>query len=381
MKKIAVTFNEQKSEYNNNVEEKNISNTISNNDSTMNKMLIQLVIIGLVGMVLLFFVFQSFSKKSNIEDEKIARGMVFELSDENQKIIEGIKNIEKSVYTMTASNDINIVNQGTMAFIRKDIYGYNVSGMSRFIWSRFAGTMDQEAGIYRVDHKVAVSEISEIVENLNLFTNPINDYSIDFKHLVTVIDLELTDVSEVAYEDEYYDYLFSWAGDLETFFIDMGKYKYDNPNVNEADLYTYARKTIGSLEKSYFSREDLLADIDGVNIAKLMSDNDLLLSEAINNYYSDGIFTSRYTLFIESFGGEYLFREKVTSLMYEEIEDRYIEDVEFKTYYENLIGLKQLMSLFMNRSNYQVTSEMKEAAIIAFIDIIIENYSIESFKN
>lgn len=380
MKKSEVSFDEQKKEYSNFDEEDILDNAVSN-DSNMNKMITQLVIIGLVGMVLLFFVFQSFTKQQDFADEELAKGIVFELSEDNKQLIEDIKEIEASVFTMTSSKDVNIINQGTMAFIRKDKYGYNVSGMSRFIWSRFAGTMDQEAGIYRSDHSAVVNSISEVVVDMNEFKNPVNDYSIDFKHLVTVIDLELTDVSEVAYEDEYYDYLFSWAGDLETFLIDMGKYKYENPNINKEQLYDYARKTIGSLEKSYFSREDLLADIDGVNIATIMRDKELLLSEAIKMYYGDGLFTSRYTLYIESFGGEELFRDKVQSLMHETIEEAYIEDEEFSLYYENIIGLKQLMSMFMNRSNYIITSEMKDVATLAFIDIVIENYGIESFEN
>lgn len=380
MKKTVPTFEEHKSEYINEKEE-DVLDQISSEDSSMNKMLVQLVLICFVGMILLFFVFQSFTNNKNIEDEDLARGVVFELNEENLELIEDIKDIETSVISMVDEADINTINQGTMAFIRKDRYGYNVSGMSRFIWSRFAGTMDQEAGIYRADHVEEVLSINSFVDGMDTFKNPGNDFDIDFKHLVTVIDLELTHVSEVEYEDEYYDYLFSWAGDLETFFIDMGKYSYENPDLTEEDLYAYARQTIGSLEQSYFSREDLLADIDGVNIAKLMTDEELLLSEAINSYYGDGLFATRYTQFIESFGGEDLFRDKVTNLMNEEVEAYYIEDTEFITYYENVIGLKQLMGLFMNRSQYTVTSEMEDAAVVAFIDIIIESYGIEAFEN
>jgi hypothetical protein len=104
MKKTAVTFNEQKSEYHS-IEEKYISDDISKEDSIMNKMLTQLVIIGLIGMILLFFIFQIFTKDTNIEDGKLSIDVVFELNEENQELNKGIKNSEKSIYTMTLDKE------------------------------------------------------------------------------------------------------------------------------------------------------------------------------------------------------------------------------------------------------------------------------------
>ena len=77
MKKRPITFDEQKSEYIN-IEKNELMDNDFKEDIIMNKMIIQLVMIGCIGMVLLFFVFQSFTIKRNIKDEQVASDIGFE---------------------------------------------------------------------------------------------------------------------------------------------------------------------------------------------------------------------------------------------------------------------------------------------------------------
>jgi hypothetical protein len=104
-----------------------------------------------------------------------------------------------------------------MAFIRKDRYGYEQTGLSGSVWGQFAGTLMKDCGV------------------------DITDAAIDFVHMVAVIDIEYTQVSELPYRDTCYDVLMIWGGDLETFMIDVDQYAQTNPEADPKALEAYAQ--------------------------------------------------------------------------------------------------------------------------------------------
>ncbi len=77
-----------------------------------------------------------------------------------------------------------------------------------------------------------------------------------------------------------------------------------------------AIKTLGSDIRSYFSKEDMLADVDGVNLYELMSKKDLLLSEAMEEYYTQSGALNRKTIICRSFWWARSFEREVTSFMF-----------------------------------------------------------------
>jgi len=331
--------------------------------------------IGIVAVLMISAILYRYTTQLDvIMDETAPSELSFQLSDDDKQVIKSIKEIENVVIKILGDEDLNKVNQATMAFIRKDRYGYKMAGVSKYIWSRYAGNLNRETGLSIKTDQETMTKAEGIVDELKEFTNPIDNSAIDFIHMVTVIDLELTEVSDTTYEDEYYDYLFSWGGDLETFLFDIGRFGINNNTKSYEDFYRYAKETLGTDVKSNFSKEDLIADIDGVNISTMIKEEPQLLSAAVENYYTTEKMTKRFNLFVDSFGSKDMFVDKVDNMMSETIELQYVGNKSFEEFYESFVGLKQLMSMFSNKSEIELTEEIRKAGINAFKEIIIEQY-------
>jgi hypothetical protein len=268
-------------------------------------------------------------------------------------------------------NEINEVNNATLALLRSQRYGYFSSGLEGVFWQNFTGGLPSE---YIKYFQLSESEIlTELIQEMSGFIDPVTGEEIDFIHMMAVIDAYRsdfqTDEESADYEEDYYDYLLSWGGDLETFKVDLLDYVEANKITDYEAMYDYAYETIGSRVESYFSQEDFLADIDGVNIADLMAQENLLLADALELYYTSNYVNNRYAMFIDSFGGEEAFVERVHLFINYQGDE--LEDEALAEFIEDFNGFKSLMMRYSGKSRGETTAVENKALEEAFIDLIV----------
>lgn len=289
--------------------------------------------------------------------------------------ISEIEKIEKMLLSLYPDDLSHVVN-GTLAFLRKDKYGYNGELSAKFIWDTFAGSLEREIGFDLGMHPHMVAEIEAIVDDLPVFKEPENQNEIDFPHMVVVADIIFTQVNEVEYQESYYDHLFSWAGDLETLMEDMVSYSKKN-NVTDRDVLLEYVKTNyltpgSSTNKTSMMLDDFLADIDGSNIGSMLKDESILLSEALNRYYLQDLWKDRYSLFIKAFGGAEAFEESVGIISLDLPDERHMNFPEYSQFHQEFKVIKGLLVSFGNHYNVEVSTEVREIVIEGFKQVIIE---------
>lgn len=242
------------------------------------------------------------------------------LDEKTEKIISNIALLEKKSAELLKTDklatltDATAVNDATMAVIRKDRYGNYTSGMESLFWDNLAGPLPQEYVAYFSSTEGKNDQVVKSLGASAVFIDSKTNAAIDFVHMIAVIDSEYTTFSTVPYEEQYYNYICGWGGDLETFAMDLIPYSTRKKIKTYEGLLQFTKTTMGA-QPSHFSRADLLADMDGVNIGRLMRDKKLLLSEAMRQYYQFGVVDKRADLFIDSFGGDKAFQGAVGSFL------------------------------------------------------------------
>lgn len=94
----------------------------------------------------------------------------------------------------------------------------------------------------------------------------------------------------------------SWAGDLLTPANDVGRYREFYSGDSDEQTYAAAYDLLGMVEgephdKLSFDLDDLLADVDGFNIAYEAKRLNLSISEIFPSYYTQGHVNTRFTDF------------------------------------------------------------------------------------
>ncbi len=322
---------------------------------------------GLIVILLTIIIFNN--REINILDEKTAQAGQYALDDESRATLKAIEALEDLVGEYLKTDDRDTINQCVMAFVRKDRYGYDLKSLSRFIWSRYTGSLNTETGVNQRDDKVLYDEAEDLVSQVGSFVDPVMGQEIDFIHMIAVIDLELTDTGDSQVEEDAYDALFSWIGDLKTFVLDTGVYVDESGNVTESDINEFVRETLGS-DFSSFSGSDMRADFDGILIAKTMKENELLLSQALKTYYTEGQSRNRYTGFLSEFESEDDFVEKVRFGVMVELPVSE-EGSKYDGFAEDYDGMTQLMDMFINKAGLVVEPETEELVLDGFIQYIL----------
>jgi uncharacterized repeat protein (TIGR02543 family) len=99
----------------------------------------------------------------------------------------------------------------------------------------------------------------------------------------------------MAMNEQEYDDLSGWAGDLQTFAINLTD---AFPTLTEQEYATKAQERLGQMGTT-FDTADLKADADAVNLCALIAEGQSL-TEAATNYYSQGGANRRYTSFVQN---------------------------------------------------------------------------------
>jgi hypothetical protein len=266
------------------------------------------------------------------------------LEQETMNTIAWVKLFEEQTRELLESDSIEAINQGTMAILRMDRYGYGSLGIEKIVWDAYAGPMAVEWVRYIKNNP---SWVIDFREKSWFFSDPVSNDAIDFIHLVAVVNVFYTKTDMDTTQEKYYDALLSWGGDLLTMAY-----------VGESSEF------LGDKESLFFSTEDYLADIDGVNIAQLMIEDELLLSDALYAYYTSEKVKWRHSLFTDYYGGEdeaYKFIYDFIFLEGDGSEDFNKFKLVFKSIQDGLI------QYVVNDSEYVSEEELKR-----FVDAFVE---------
>ena len=93
--------------------------------------------------------------------------------------------------------------------------------------------------------------------------------------------------------------LSGWAGDLQTFVRHIKKVTNDSDDYNT--VYSMASEKLGTQETS-FDMDDMLADVDAVNIKKLLGSSSSI-GDVFRDYYKFG-YKTRYSSFVRNIVGK-----------------------------------------------------------------------------
>lgn len=284
---------------------------------------------------------------------------------------------------------IKIINNNTLAVIRMYRYGMMSGQLEQLFWSTVAGNMNEEIADIFISNesmneefespsvvandevlmaKEELIEISKQVAKTKYYNDPVDKVNIDFVHMVAVIDCIYSDISANDDIEIFIDYFTGWGGDLLTFLSDVQKKADHNEISDKKDYEKYISETLGTKEKSNFSEEDLLADIDAVNITAVLNKEKLLLSEGVIWYYGSRDVYRRYNLFVDSFGGQEEFLKTVKILVY----NKSITENELVAYRVKKSDLGSVFMLFEELFMYREGTEIELKSIYeGFTQLII----------
>lgn len=240
---------------------------------------------------------------------------------------------EKYKPIATEAEKFNDARKEVMVYIRSKQY-------KSFAWEICAGKENVGFTNFVNDENPSLNSL----RNYNLFETPYMNEKSQFVHMIGAINMAYCGFGELG----------SWAGDLVQMTGNLkNRYKI-NDDLNEA-----AKSLLCG--NSQFTKEEMLADIDAININTMLSENEeLALSEAMDQYYLylyDCEPEERYDLYINN-----QFKTPVISYekLYNEVEKILKEDA--------LVDM-----LFGNyKINLQEESDIPyvDAAIKAFTDYI-----------
>lgn len=335
-----------------------------------------LIILGIglfftTGLLVSFVRLPHVTNDQQVLIEPIHEDLSLSLNSESLRVIDGLKQIETTLKTIMETDDVGAINQATLAFLRKNTYGYHSSLRHQVIWGRFAGTLSGESGLDREDPRQAdvFLKIENLVDDLGVFSEPTMDHTIDFEHMMAVIDVLTTDVFDHHDEEVFYDVLFTWGGDLESFLINMTYAFQETTTPLEADLKAYVRDTLGTQVPSYFGQEDFYADLDGFNIAQMLKEEPALLSEVITTYYEEGHVLNRFEDFVTAYGGQDHFEALVMSFLLGTKPPQFVFEPDFESFYTGFGALKKLMLNALDPTVLEPSVVMRKALGEVFISL------------
>lgn len=324
--------------------------------------------------LLLAFLLYKFQAPQTIElkTSEIPLAPQVELDASSLAVIARVQEMESLLKEKLVTEDKVLINNAVLSFLRQQRYGYRASAVDRFVWDQFGGSLLEECGI-DIDQESVAQEyeaISKLGTALSAFNDPLSGNAIDFEHMAAVIDLNYTQSESSTIEERYYDALFSWGGDLETFLINMNKQVDQTGDCSYEALYKFARENVCQNETTYFGSADYYADFDGLQVALIMQSDEVLLSEALLAYYKGGRVIERNKLFIEVCGGEDAFKAFVLAVAKQTPEPQYAEHASYLDFLNTFEGVKTLMVEMVGGKPIKADESMRLALANAFIDFV-----------
>lgn len=189
--------------------------------------------------------------------------------------------------------------------------------------------------------------------------DPFTSSNIDFLHLCATIDGYISAANPTP------DSWSGWAGDCAQLAIEIIKTIDDPDDYNE--YLSTAISWMGSSQHS-MSIYDILADVDAANIAKMIVDDNMFLSDALIAYYTTSVVNTRYTRFVNSFGAWYDFEADVYDVL--DPSNSYVAGY----------SLMEIMAFNYNAENDPVPTRNQSGAVAgSFVNFILTKANAEGY--
>jgi len=127
--------------------------------------------------------------------------------------------------------------------------------------------------------------------------------------------------------EHHLDNLSGWAGDLQTFVRYIKKVTNDSDDYST--VYSMASKRLGT-PNTTFDMSDMLADVDAVNIRKLLGGS-LSIGDVFIDYYKSG-YKTRYSSFVKSIVGKNASKKGLNGWVDDYTSDKYLGAIKWPLY-------------------------------------------------
>jgi RHS repeat-associated protein len=250
-------------------------------------------------------------------EEKVDEGKVFPTfeeveikgeggANENSKSLRDYVDVVRSIENIASSLYEKLNERNSMVSrLLRDFGGY-----TNIKWNLTSGSVDSDFR-EQIDRNLA-----EVVSKFgkggafNRIKDPITGIELDMSHMHATLSSYLYNKTGKRIRME----LAGWAGDMHTYSKRLAEYD-RNLEIEIRDLNQFAAENLGSKSgyNETFSLEDLIADVDARNIAILVKQREMSVTDAIEQYYLSGGVQKRFTSFIKSYGGLNGFASSVNS--------------------------------------------------------------------
>ncbi len=280
-------------------------------------------------------------------------------------IIEPIQRMEKIIKKYT--NDEEEINNLVLYYLRTDRFGYKGTNFKALMWNHHMGKPESEAPLF--DPLAGdVEELEKISKAISEIEFYIAGKKVDLLHMFAVIDLIYSERSDTEYEEEYYDVLWSFGGDIETFMSDASRYAGSDSSIDNESIINFTKEQLLGYEYS-FPLDDLLADVDGTNIAVVMKGEHLLTSDGIIWYYNNG-FINRFRLFVDYYGGKDRFCELVEAINLRNTDSKYNDYIGYKDFLDDFRTISGMTATFGNDGDVEIPLWVRESVVKGFFEIV-----------
>lgn len=326
---------------------------------------ILIVIVFLLGLG--FYQIGNRTKALIIDDLEIPLGLEMAFDVTSEKTLHSLSEMEGFVAEQLQTSNKQKINQVLMAFMRKDAYGYDTYTPMNIVWARFAGQLKTESKIdlSKPDTLTRYKKVIDWVGEIGPFKETTAYKALNFSRMISVIDIQLTDVMTRDSEELYYDVLFTWGMELESFITQVIKNQVSIDKQSISALF--ADETSG-----YLTPYDWLAVVDGINIAHMITNEDFLLSEALEAYYLEGRVLDRYTLFVAHYGGEEALEEIVTCFIVGILPKALIKSPSFIDIREELEAFKTIIIKDYVDAEHVTTINLRKIVSEVFIEVLVD---------
>ncbi len=272
------------------------------------------------------------------EDCVDPKPLVYQLNGRFVVMLKKLRNYAKS-YLIREGRSVSEVNVLTCMYIRQFNESY-----TNATWDAVAGDLDE-----KFVNEVNTSTDSICKDIKNYFKNNARMYAnkyekeVDVYHLFATLGAEIYDSSakdgkslfgKLQYQimpEPYINNLGGWAGDLQTLMNDV----YDKAENIAGYENFYLEISNRFLNDDFsFSKEDLYADIDALNIARKINQDDMFIS-AFRNYYKTD-YLKRYTIFKKE-----LSKSNFAALVYYHVEPKFMGIVKWPLFKYRKDGKKR----------------------------------------
>ena len=218
-------------------------------------------------------------------------------------MVERVINLETKTREYFEGNGIvyntNTVNHYVLGYIRTRNPGY--TGLE---WDVVGGPMSPEYVTY-INNAYPTYDTFFRDEMGMYLRDPVSGDHVDMRHMCATID------GYISASNPTPDSWSGWAGDAADLTVEI-QHMLSNSQDYDYFLQTAIEMMGGN---SRMSNQDILADVDGANIAGMLkSDSSMYFSTALSLYYG-GRVNTRYSRFINSFGAWYDFEGEVYQVL------------------------------------------------------------------